>query len=99
MPLVRSKKITFLCAVCEVSSVSKDLLLEHKAVAHGLTQRRKRDEKLKMKTGKKTNKLEMVDKKEGNENEKAENKDADLDTQYSIYLSKYLLPFQGYTVP
>ena len=86
MPLVRSKKIPFRCAVCEVSFVSKDLLLEHKAVAHGLTQRRKRDGKLKMKTGKKPKKLETVDKKEVNENEKAENKDADLDIQYSIYL-------------
>ena len=69
-----------------MSSVSIDLLLEHKAVAHGLTQRWKRDGKLEMKTGKKPKKLEMVDKKEVNENEKAENKDADLDIQYSIYL-------------
>jgi hypothetical protein len=38
MPLVRSKKIPFCCAVCEVSFLSKDLLLEHKAVAYGLTQ-------------------------------------------------------------
>ena len=44
------EKIPFCCVVCEVSFVSKDLLLEHKAVAHGLTQRRKRDGKLKMKT-------------------------------------------------
>ena len=71
MPLVRSKKIPFRCAVCEVSFVSKDLLLEHKAIAHGLTQRRKRDGKLKMKTGKKPKKLETVDKKEVSENEKA----------------------------
>jgi hypothetical protein len=96
MPLVRSKKIPFRCAVCEVSFVSKDLLLEHKAVAHGLTQRRKRDGKLKMKTGKKPKKLENVDKKEVNE--KAENKDVDLDT-VPLPLSKYLLPLQGYTVP
>ena len=97
MPLVRSKKIPFRCAVCEVSFVSKDLLLEHKAVAHGLTQRRKRDGKLKMKTGKKPKKLENVDKKEVNENEKAENKDVDLNT-VPLPISKYLLPLQGYTV-
>ena len=35
-----------------MSFVSKDLLLEHKAVAHGLTQRQKSDGKLKMKTEK-----------------------------------------------
>ena len=44
-----------------MSFVSKDLLLEHKAVAHGLTQRQKSNEKLKMKTGKKPKKLENVD--------------------------------------
>ena len=81
-----------------MSFVSKDLLLEHKAVAHGLTQRRKRDGKLKMKTGKKPKKLETVDKKEVNENEKAENKDVDLNT-VPLPISKYLLPLQGYTVP
>ena len=63
-----------------MSFVSKDLLLEHKAVAHGLTQKWKRDGKLKMKTVKKPKKLENVDKKEVNENEKAENKDVDVDT-------------------
>ena len=72
-----------------MSVVSKDLLLEHKAVAHGLTQRRKRDQKLKMKLGKKPKKLEMVDKKEVNENEKAENKDVDLDT---VLLQVYTIP-------
>ena len=40
-----------------MSFVSKDLLLEHKAVAHGLTQRQKSDGKLKMKTGKNPKKL------------------------------------------
>ena len=45
MPLVCLKKIPLSCAVYEVSFVSKDLLLEHKAIAHGFTQRQKRDGK------------------------------------------------------
>ena len=81
-----------------MSFVKEDLLLEHKAVAHGLTQRRKRDGKLKMKTGKKPKKLEIVDKKEVNENDKGGEKDVDLDAA-PLPLSKYLLPLQGYTVP
>ena len=71
--------------------------MENKAVSHGLTDRQKRDGKLKINTGKKPKKLKIEKKELENIDDPGEN-DVDLD-EVPMTFPKHMLPMQGYTVP